>query len=62
MVAKLNMYIFSFDLKGQAEKKQIMVVPLQSIGFPSTNTVVALGNLGQMITLFLWTAFIFAPL
>lgn len=60
-VAKANNYIFTFSGDLQAKNKLAMIGPLRNINFPSTNTIVATGNLGQMIALFLLTAMVYYP-
>jgi hypothetical protein len=61
-VAKANLYIFTFSAFDQANTKLQMILPLKNIGFPSTNVIMATGNLGQMIALFLLTAMVYYPI
>jgi hypothetical protein len=45
-VAQANDYIFTFSKSELAKNKLLMIEPLRNINFPSTNVILATGNLG----------------
>jgi len=45
-IAQANDYIFTFSNSELAKNKLLMISPLRNINFPSTNVILATGNLG----------------
>ena len=66
-MAQLNNYIFDFDLAGEAAVvDEKVLVTIKGLGVKSNNSIVNLGNLGQMIGLFwfnilIWSLFLNIP-